>query len=69
MPLCVGYGRKRTKDKLQHLQQKNLSTMFTQQPVKPLADQPIRTQEAERHVQVVESYISLSPSQTAGPKL
>lgn len=43
--------------------------MFTKQPVKHLANLPTKTQNSQSHVQVIESDISLSPSQTAGQKL
>lgn len=52
-----------------HLVQKDLSTIFIKQPVKHWANLSTKTQEAQRHVQVIESYINLPPPQMAGQKL
>lgn len=42
--------------------------MFTKQPMKHLTNLPTKTQEAQRHVQVIERYIGLY-SQIAEQKL
>lgn len=59
---CESYGTG-------HLLQKGLLTMFTKQPVKHLVNLPTKTQEVQTHIQIIESYVSLSPSQTTRKQL